>query len=112
MVGSLIELGFLKGHDKHAPLVRVKVRINLGQPLLVRMFLEEEHENVVFVRSRYEDLFRIWTECGNVGHETSRCNTQPFLAENEIKNRIEEFGQIVFILLRGRKELFLQLKII
>ncbi|XP_021723377.1 uncharacterized protein LOC110690797 [Chenopodium quinoa] len=68
--------------------MRVKMVIDLSQPLIPGCFVPLEGDRIIWVHFRYEGIFRFCTNCGFAGHSETKCRITEEVAARRLKSRV------------------------
>lgn len=66
--------GALTGSEEMGEFCRIRIRLNVTQPLLRGVFISINNQNKVWLAFKYETLPNFYFGCGKIGHGVQECN--------------------------------------
>ncbi|KAK9997641.1 hypothetical protein SO802_022327 [Lithocarpus litseifolius] len=93
MVGDVLELDLSgEGGSNWRKFTRIKVDIDIEQPLLPGIFLPRPKLDDLWVSLKYEKLSIICYTCGLIGHDEKDCNNEIYKLQNPFGAIFEAAG--------------------
>ncbi len=72
---------------------RVRVNINVNNPLCPRVFLPRNERNDIWISLKYERLPEVCFRCGIIGHTEAYCESDRVVLSNEFGGKFAAFGE-------------------
>ena len=89
-------------HTPSNSYLRLRVRVNLEQPLRPRFFLAGKDNSHIWVQLRYEEIFKYCIRCGRVGHMKDRCNRYISEVNGDLDRLMRKSSDRGFLIARAR----------
>jgi hypothetical protein len=72
-----VEESALYDYPQKARIVKIKVKLNIEEPVRPGLFIGNTTDGITWVDFRYENLLMFCFTCGLVGHTEEKCSTLP-----------------------------------
>ncbi|KAF7826359.1 Endonuclease/exonuclease/phosphatase [Senna tora] len=77
-IGDVRGIDWSKVLPRNIRFMRVRVRLPIDQPLLMRVMLANDQRELMWIQCRYERIFKLCRHCGRMGHSYPDCRwTRP-----------------------------------
>ncbi|KAF7832321.1 Pyruvate carboxyltransferase [Senna tora] len=74
IAGDIMEVDWAPVTPRNIRFMRVRVMVPINKPLVMGLLLRLDNEIHVWIRFRYERIFKFCRSCGRIGHTYPRCD--------------------------------------